>query len=216
MRNSPPGTRTRSRTDSAAGPSGLEEVVESAASVFGAVRPPARGVEGLDRLEKGAVIGRPLIRDAGGNRLAALETGVGVEVLAVSAGVERRPALRAGGLMIHLELARGHLMPAFRAAGDDDRLSVDGVAQRADLLPVSEIGRLLVAFRLSTTILGVLVVPIAFLAILHGTLTSSRGNGLKSHPIVEPEKKRKGRPSGGRASCATPKQTLTVPKLGLR
>src|SRR3990172_11238740 len=96
-------------------------------------------------------------------------------------------------------------MPAFRAAGDDDRFSVDGVAQRADLLPVSEIGRPLVAFRLWTTILGVLVVPIAFLAILHGTLTSSRGKGLKSHPIVEPEKKKKGRPSRGESLVRDPK-----------
>src|SRR3990172_10707852 len=100
MRNSPGGRRTRSRTDSAAGPSGLEEVVESASSVFGAVRPPARGVERLDRLEKSTVIGRPLIGDAGGHRLAALEAGVWVEGLAVSAGVKRSPALRTGGLVI--------------------------------------------------------------------------------------------------------------------
>jgi hypothetical protein len=91
--------------------------------------------------------------------------------------------------MIHLELARGHLMPALPAASDDNRFPIDGVAQRANLLPVSQVGRLLVAFRLSTAILGVLVVPIAFLTILHGTETSSTGDGRKASPVVEPKKR---------------------------
>jgi hypothetical protein len=91
--------------------------------------------------------------------------------------------------MVHFELTRRHLVPALAAAGDEDRFSIDGVPERADLLPVSQVGRLLVAFRLPATVLFVLVVPIAFLTILHETLSSSTGERTLSDPVVEPKKR---------------------------
>jgi hypothetical protein len=64
------------------------------------------------------------------------------------------------------------------------------VPERAALLPVSQIGRLFVAFRFAATVLGVLVVPIAFLTILHETLSSSTGERpVNSVLHVEPKKR---------------------------
>jgi hypothetical protein len=94
-------------------------------------------------------------------------------MLAVAARVKRRPALRASGLVIDLELARGDLEPALPAAGDDYRLAIDGMAKRPYLLPVSQVGRFFVIAFFFLSILFVLVVPIAFLAILHETQPSS-------------------------------------------
>jgi hypothetical protein len=147
--------------------------VKRGTRVFGAVGPSAGRVEGLDRFEERAVIRRPLVGDTGLDGLATLEARIGIEVLAVPARVKRRPALRASGLMIDLELARGDLETAFSAAGDDYGFAIDRVPQRPYLFPVSQVGRLLAIALFLLSILLVLVVPIAFLAILHETQPSS-------------------------------------------
>src|SRR2546430_12187782 len=76
----------------------LEEVVEAATDVAGPRR-VGRGVA-LDRhteRERAAIVSRVLVGDPLGDRLGALEATARLEVGALAAGVERRPA---GGALL--------------------------------------------------------------------------------------------------------------------